>query len=179
MYCDLLTIGPWGHPSPPKHADVLNGWSLMNPNEKALNLKFFFYYLIFIHWNHVINKGIAQVTIWTYRDLGTGPTNFWQTCINPTPIKGQILLVVGRKKSECLKNGFKPLLLTSWGTHDSNFIFGSIFGPILGPFFGSECQSMGDFFSKLDFLLLLVIIRIRLTDVLAYSQRTKIRWSYR
>ena len=28
MYCDLLTIGTWGHPSPPRHADVLNGWSL-------------------------------------------------------------------------------------------------------------------------------------------------------
>ena len=29
MYCDLLTIGTWGHPSPLRHADVLNGWSLM------------------------------------------------------------------------------------------------------------------------------------------------------
>ena len=28
MYCDLLTIGTWGHPSPLRHADVLNGWSL-------------------------------------------------------------------------------------------------------------------------------------------------------
>ena len=28
MYRDLLTIGPWGHPSPLRHADVLNGWSL-------------------------------------------------------------------------------------------------------------------------------------------------------
>ena len=59
--------------------------------------------------------------------------------------------------------------MTPWVIQKSYFIFGSIFGPILGPFFGSECQSMGDFFSKLDFLLLLVIIRIRLTDVLAYS----------
>ena len=29
MYCDLSTIGPWGHPSPLKHADDLNGWSLL------------------------------------------------------------------------------------------------------------------------------------------------------
>jgi hypothetical protein len=28
MYCDLLTIGTWGHPYPLRHADVLNGWSL-------------------------------------------------------------------------------------------------------------------------------------------------------
>ena len=28
MYCDLLTIGTWGQPSPLRHADVLNGWSL-------------------------------------------------------------------------------------------------------------------------------------------------------
>ena len=28
MYCDLWTIGTWGHPSPLRHADVLNGWSL-------------------------------------------------------------------------------------------------------------------------------------------------------
>ena len=28
MYCDLLTISTWGHPSPLRHADVLNGWSL-------------------------------------------------------------------------------------------------------------------------------------------------------
>ena len=27
MYCDLLTIRTWGHPSPLRHADVLNGWS--------------------------------------------------------------------------------------------------------------------------------------------------------
>ena len=31
MYCDPLTIGPWGHPSPLRHADVLNGWSLSYP----------------------------------------------------------------------------------------------------------------------------------------------------
>ena len=28
MYCDLLTIGTWEHPSPLRHAYVLNGWSL-------------------------------------------------------------------------------------------------------------------------------------------------------
>ena len=28
MYCDLSTIGTWGHSSPLRHADVLNGWSL-------------------------------------------------------------------------------------------------------------------------------------------------------
>ena len=27
MYCNLLTIGTWGHPSPLRHADVLNEWS--------------------------------------------------------------------------------------------------------------------------------------------------------
>ena len=27
MYYDLLTIATWGHPSPARHADVLNGWS--------------------------------------------------------------------------------------------------------------------------------------------------------
>jgi hypothetical protein len=29
MHCDLLTIDTWGHPSPLRHADVLNGWSLI------------------------------------------------------------------------------------------------------------------------------------------------------
>ena len=28
MYCDLWTIGTWGHPSPLRQADVLNGWFL-------------------------------------------------------------------------------------------------------------------------------------------------------
>ena len=28
MYCDLLTIGPWGQPSPLIHVYVLNGWPL-------------------------------------------------------------------------------------------------------------------------------------------------------
>ena len=28
IYCDILTIGPWGHPSPLRHADVLNEWYL-------------------------------------------------------------------------------------------------------------------------------------------------------
>ena len=32
MYCDLSTIGTWGHSSPLRHADVLNGWSLKSKN---------------------------------------------------------------------------------------------------------------------------------------------------
>ena len=39
MYCDLLTIGPWGHPV--RHADVLNGWTLLQNVYKA-RLKMFF-----------------------------------------------------------------------------------------------------------------------------------------
>ena len=27
MYCDFSTISTWGHPSPIRHADILNGWS--------------------------------------------------------------------------------------------------------------------------------------------------------
>ena len=45
MYCDLLTIGPRGHPSPIRHADVLNGWSLIlvtwSKNQfRIMNLEF-------------------------------------------------------------------------------------------------------------------------------------------
>ena len=32
MYCDLLTVDTWGYPSPLRHDDVLNGWSLMYPS---------------------------------------------------------------------------------------------------------------------------------------------------
>ena len=51
------------------------------------------------------------------------------------------LLGMGRKKSEFFKNGVKPLLWTLLGTHNSNFIFGSIFGPILGHFWAQKAKN--------------------------------------
>ena len=62
---------------------------------------------------------------------------------------------VGRKKSEFFKNGFKPLLLTSQGTHNSNFILGLIFGPILDRFWAQKAKKRPSvFFKNVDFLLL-------------------------
>ena len=39
MYCDLLTVSPWGHPLPPIHADILNGWSIMGQVIKVFLLE--------------------------------------------------------------------------------------------------------------------------------------------
>ena len=61
----------------------------------------------------------------------------------------------GISKSEFFKNGVKPLLPTSWGTHNSNFIFGLIFGPILDHFWAQKSKKRPKFFFKnVDFLLL-------------------------
>ena len=69
---------------------------------------------------------------------------------------------VGRKKSEFFKNGFKPLLLTSWGTHNSNFIFGRFFGPILDRFWAQKTKNRPKKeFHFFDFLLLFVSIVIK------------------
>ena len=69
---------------------------------------------------------------------------------------------VGRKKSEFFKNGFKPLLPTSWGTHNSNFIFGSFFGPILDRFWAQKTKNRPKKeFHFFDFLLLFVSIVIK------------------
>ena len=61
--------------------------------------------------------------------------------VNPIVHSALIYYWVGRKKSECLKNGFKPLLLTSWGTHNSNFIFGPFFGPIVDRFWAQKTKN--------------------------------------
>ena len=62
--------------------------------------------------------------------------------------------------------------MSPWGIQKSDFNFGPIFGPVFGPIFGQflaqKAKKWVIFFSKLDFLLLLVSIRIRITDVLAY-----------
>ena len=47
MYCDPLTIGTWGHPSPLRHADVLNGWSLICENTD-------------IFWTHTLRPNVSN-----------------------------------------------------------------------------------------------------------------------
>ena len=59
---------------------------------------------------------------------------------------------VGRKKSEFLKNGFKPLLLTSWSTHNSNFIFGRFFWTFFWTVFGLRRPKTGQ---KKNFIFLI------------------------
>ena len=81
---------------------------------------------------------------------------------SPTCHSALIYYWVGRKKSEFFKNGFKPLQPTSWGTHNSNFIFGSFFGPILDRFWAQKTKNRPKKeFHFFDFLLLFVSIVIK------------------
>ena len=43
MYFDLWTIGTWGHPSPPRHAEVLNEWS------NSLNFVYHFFFVAYTY----------------------------------------------------------------------------------------------------------------------------------
>ena len=49
MYCGLLTIGTWGHSSPLRHADVLNGWSLWIKSRQKIII--FSHTISFLYYN--------------------------------------------------------------------------------------------------------------------------------
>ena len=64
-YCDLSTIGTWGHPSPLRHADVLNGWSLMLFQSHRCKIVWFVIFWMWIEWesfvNHFCNIQICSI----------------------------------------------------------------------------------------------------------------------
>ena len=89
--CDLLTVGTWGHPSPLRHADVLNGWSLCKNLQSHCSKSFWCSTVCrLIGWRNEfryfpLDSWIEQLSLWSFKLTSSKSNWFWyrnqQNCL--------------------------------------------------------------------------------------------------